>query len=466
MRQYVIFFCVFLFTIKANAQNDSTSMHIEQFLELVRKYHPVVKLSNINVQKSEADITIARGAFNPIISNVISNKTFDNITYYNYLNPNITIPTWFGIEVSTGLEKLSGNRFDPSETVGKTSYVGLSIPILKNLVMDKRRAYLAQSKLYNAMATTEQQALINTILMEAATQYWDWVNAYQSYQIVLKNMLISNQRFELVKKTFQNGERPAIDTVEAITQFQNFEFQRNESWLKFQNEGVALSAFLWKPNNTPYQLPPNIIPNKGWEIESAIAAFNINLYELLTNAQRFHPELELYKQKIDVLEIDKKLKFQELLPKLDFKYNHLSKGFNALGSGGFLLQNNYQYGIKLEMPLLFSQGRGEFKKAKLKIEETQVSQAQKSLSIELKVKNYYNEFQNFRTQILLQRSMLTNFEKLLRAEETLFKNGESSLFLINARENKVLEADRKLIELKTKYYKTIYALQWSTGLLK
>jgi outer membrane protein TolC len=62
--------------------------------------------------------------------------------------------------------------------------------------------------------------------------------------------------------------------------------------------------------------------------------------------------------------------------------------------------------------------------------------------------------------------MLTNFEKLLKAEETLFRNGESSLFLINTRENKVLETERKLIELKAKYYKTIYALQWSTGLLR
>jgi hypothetical protein len=39
------------------------------------------------------------------------------------------------------------------------------------------------------------------------------------------------------------------------------------------------------------------------------------------------------------------------------------------------------------------------------------------------------------------------------------------MFLINARETKALEAQEKLIELKTKYYKTIYALQWTAGLL-
>jgi hypothetical protein len=62
--------------------------------------------------------------------------------------------------------------------------------------------------------------------------------------------------------------------------------------------------------------------------------------------------------------------------------------------------------------------------------------------------------------------MLGNFEKLLKAEETLLLNGESSLFLINLRENKVLETQKKLIELKTNYYKTIYTLQWATGVLR
>ena len=62
--------------------------------------------------------------------------------------------------------------------------------------------------------------------------------------------------------------------------------------------------------------------------------------------------------------------------------------------------------------------------------------------------------------------MLTNYENLFLAEEALFQNGESSLFLINSRENKVLENQRKLIELKTRYLKTIYGLQWSSGLLR
>lgn len=460
--------CLFILFISCQVfgQKDTATLNVEQVLEIVKNYHPVVKQGNINIEKSKASITIARGAFNPIIGNYLTNKTFDNTKYYDYINPNITLPTWFGVEISAGLENLSGNRFDPSETLGQTSYLGANIPLLKNLLMDKRRAYLKQSKVYNNMAITEQQVLINNILMDAAAQYWEWVNTFKAFEIAEKNLVLSKKRFELVKRTFQNGDHSAIDTIEAQSQFQNFEIQKNESWLKFQNAGLELSAFLWQTNNTPYELPKYVVPQNGWDNEKNIQSFSIREEELLASAQQFHPELQIYKQKLNVFEINKKLKFQELLPKLDFRYNHLSKGYNVLSNEMMPFQNNYQYALKLEMPLLFSQGRGEYKIAKLKIEETKIAQSQKTLLVAVKVKSYFNEFQTLRNQVLLQRSMLNNFEKLLKAEETLFQNGESSLFLINSRENKVFDAERKLIELKTKYYKTIYALQWSAGLLK
>ncbi|HQW96775.1 MAG TPA: TolC family protein [Saprospiraceae bacterium] len=448
------------------AQKDSTTLNIEEFLEIVRQYHPAVKLSNIDIKRSEADILIARGAFNPIISNITSNKTFLNTEYYNYFNPNITIPLWYGVDIMAGVENLSGNRIDPTETFGKSSYLGISIPLIKNLVIQKRSAYLMQAKLYKEMTYTEQIALINNIMMEAASQYWQWVNAYQNYQIVDKNLSISLQRFEMIKKMWKNGERPSIDTIEAMTQLQIFESQKNESWLIYQSESIAMSAFLWKANNTPYQLPANTMPQQGWENESNIEAFQLNLTDLKEYARQFHPELKIYSQKFEVLGIDKKLKFQELLPELDFKYNHLSKGYNAFNTDGIFFQNNFQYGFKLEMPLLFSQGRGEYKKVKLKIEENKINQSQKLQNIELKIQNYHNEFVILKNQVKLHSAMLSNFKTMLKAEESLFRNGESSLFLINSRENKVLEIERKLIELKTKYYKTIYALQWSTGLLK
>jgi hypothetical protein len=50
---------------------------------------------------------------------------------------------------------------------------------------------------------------------------------------------------------------------------------------------------------------------------------------------------------------------------------------------------------------------------------------------------------------------------MLFAEEERFVQGESSIFLINSRQMKLVEAENKLVELKSKYYKTIAALSWA-----
>jgi outer membrane protein TolC len=449
---YFIFLFWGYFEIKAqNIPKDSIkTINATQILQIVRQYHPISKQAYINIQKAKADVITSRAGFDPILSLQAGRKVFGGTDYYDYVMPEIRLPTWYGIEVFAGAENLSGERTESTSTLGQTNYFGVSVSLAKNLLMDKRRAFLKQAKIFSSMANTEQRA---TII------------------VVKNNVIINEKRLELVKKSVANGERPAIDIVEANTQLQSFLYEQNMQYLAFQNAGLALSSYLWKENNTPYLLPESIVPEDSWETETDIndtSKFNIILNDLLASADKNHPDLQLYTFKLDVLAIDKKLKFQELLPKIDFRYNQLGKGYDILSSSTQfpLFENNFQYGLKLEMPLRLSQGRGEYRKAKLKIEETQLFQNQKRLTIQIKIKSYYNEFLTLRNQITLQTNNYANYQQLVKAEETKFLNGESSIFLINSRENKALEALEKLIELKTKYYKTVYALQWSAGLLQ
>ncbi len=449
------------------SQENLNTLNAEQVLQLVRTYHPIARQASIEIEKTEADILLSRAAFDPILSNYIAKKTFDGKNYYEVSNPEFRIPTWYGIEVFGGLENLTGDRFDVSQTTGKTSYFGVNIPLAKNLLIDKRRAYLQQAKVFNNMAQADQRATLNNLLMNAMEAYWVWVKAYQTYKIVSENVAVNERRVDFVKKSFANGERAAIDTVEAIAQLQSFQYQQNSYWLAFQNAGLELSIFLWQNNNLPYLLPETVVPQDGWQNETNIAGFNLDLNILQNLAQTNHPNVIAYNFKLEALNIDKKLKFQDLLPKIDFQYNQLGKGYKFLETATQLplFSNNFQYGIKMEMPLRFSQGRADYQKAKLKIEETTLDQNQKLQQIQVKIKSYFNEFENLKKQIIVQSSNYDNYKKLVKAEETKLFNGESTLFLVNSRENKALEALEKLIELKTKYFKSIYALQWSAGLL-
>jgi hypothetical protein len=62
-----------------------------------------------------------------------------------------------------------------------------------------------------------------------------------------------------------------------------------------------------------------------------------------------------------------------------------------------------------------------------------------------------------------QRDMIINYQRLLRGEQMKFDNGESSIFLINSRQNSDLEAQMKLIELISEFGKSIGVLKWSGG---
>jgi hypothetical protein len=63
---------------------------------------------------------------------------------------------------------------------------------------------------------------------------------------------------------------------------------------------------------------------------------------------------------------------------------------------------------------------------------------------------------------LLQKTY-NNYLQLQRGEETRFFNGESSLFLVNSRENKALETLIKLTEVTVNYNKTALGVQWASG---
>ncbi len=464
--KHIALLIALLFRLPASAQDSLHTLSAQQVMEIVKRFHPVAKQADIFIERSKAEVTVAKGMFDPYLQNESAQKTFDGTDYYYYNRPELSIPTWFGAEVSAGLEYLSGNRTDPVETKGQSSYLGFMVPLGKNLLMDKRRAALQTAKILRTASATEKRNILNDLLLDAMNTYWQWVQEYKIYEILDDAVTVNEKRLELVKTAFVLGERPAIDTTEALTQLQNFQLLKSEAGLSFQNITLDLSVFLWTAAAEPYNLPANIVPAEDLQFLNIAGVPIPDLNGLLDAARKNHPELIIYNYKLDVLAVEKKLKFQELLPAVNFKYNRLGKGYDVLKTRtGPLFENNFQYGLSLGIPLRLSQGRGEYRIAKLKIAETQLQQSQKLLEVETKVKSYFNELVTLKSQVGLQEKAYRNYQALQRGEETRFRGGESSLFLINARENKTLESLQKLQELKAKFFKVANKLQWAAGIL-
>jgi outer membrane protein TolC len=428
----------------------------KEFIATIKKFHPVAKQAAIEVEIAEAEITTSRGVFDPVFSMENNQKEFDGLTYYNHRNVEIKIPTWYGIDLSAGKENITGSRLNPEETKGTLSYLSLSVPLMQNLIIDKRRATLQQAKIFKDLSKVERSIVLNELVREALGNYWHWWKQYAEYTLMQAVISNANKRFQMIKTTHMLGERAAIDTLEAFTQIQSLQLRQNEIFTALLNSQLQVSAFLWADNNVQYDLPADVKPQE-------LKAEDELMLEYVVMFALTHPELKQYTFKLKALQIERRLHFQQFLPAVNLKYNQLGTSLSkTINSAWF--NNNYRFGLSVSMPLRFSEGRGEFRKAKLKMDYTTLAQLNKQVQVINKVKQYYTEWQQSTTQITLQNEIIKNTLTLLRGEETRFFSGESSLFMINAREMRAIEAQQKLIELKAKNQKTLIELKGAAGM--
>ncbi|HEX4957392.1 MAG TPA: TolC family protein [Lacibacter sp.] len=451
----------------ATAQDTVRTMRENEFLSIVRSYHPVAKQGALLVDMARAELQTIRGVFDPTLYYNNDQKTFDGKNYFNYSNAELAVPTWLGVELYAGAENNFGDFLNSESTAGRTSYAGVSIPVLRDLILDKRRAALQQGKLFVQQSRWEQRNVINDLLLDAYNAYWDWARQYQVFLVLENTVRINELRYELLKVSFEQGDRAAIDTTEALAQLQTFIQMREEALLKFRKASLELSTFLWLPDNRPVYITDRVIPDTLWA-KQQFGTVNIsNLTDWLTQTTTNHPKLQILELKTQSLEVERRLKFQSILPKADVKYNFLQRGYNVLGGSNYnFFENNYKFGINVAIPIPNRTGFGAYRAAKIKLQSIDLERNFTQLNLENKVRFHYNEVMNLQKQIRIYEDAYRNYVRLFEAEQLKFSLGETTVFLLNTRENKALEALQKLLELKSKFYQAFASLNWASGQLQ
>jgi outer membrane protein TolC len=117
------------------------------------------------------------------------------------------------------------------------------------------------------------------------------------------------------------------------------------------------------------------------------------------------------------------------------------------------------------MPVLLRKERGDYAMAKLKIQDEQYNLDNNRAYLEYKIRNAFAEYQNSLNQVSIYQKTAEDSYGLLEAERTMFLIGESSLFLINARETAYIQAKLKLIEVMVKSQQALLSLKYALAQL-
>jgi outer membrane protein TolC len=206
---------------------------------------------------------------------------------------------------------------------------------------------------------------------------------------------------------------------------------------------------LWLNENTPIDLKENILPDIK-TMNTVDNAFNIPLF----NAERFdieqHPKIRSLGFNIERLAAEERLKINNLLPKIDLQYNFLSQ--NATPQNSFNPEN-YKAGISFSMPIFIRKERGDLKVAKLKVRDKQLENQLEKVVIKNKISAIQQELTSYILQNNFTFQIVRDYAVLLSAEERKFFLGESSLFLVNFREQKYIDSKLKAIRLENDFFR-------------
>ncbi len=442
------YFLLLLITIYSFSQEKSTLTYNE-FLGYVKKCHPLVKSANLEISKAQAVLMLARGGFDPKIEVDFDKKQFKNSQYYSILNSSFKIPTWYGIELKAGFDNNEGIYLNPENTIpnqGLTSF-GINIPIGQGLLINQRMADLRKAKIQLQLSQAERKIQAIAVLFDASIAYFNWkrnFNELQLYDNYLKNAEI---RFKGIRSLIKNGDKPAIDSVEAGIIVKNRKLSLEDSQLKLAKAKLELSNFLWLENSIPLELQDSIIPEQNLEktIQETLKINDlINSNFSITN----HPKINALQSKIEILDVERKLKQNMLLPKIDLGYNYLSEP-SYLKNTNF---NNYKVGVNFAFPIFLRKERGSLKISQFKIQDSQFALDIERIQLSNKIKSQQIEIQSLEKQKILASNLVKDYDTMLKSEERLFSFGESSIFLVNSRENNLVSSQLLHLQLENRYF--------------
>jgi outer membrane protein TolC len=224
------------------------------------------------------------------------------------------------------------------------------------------------------------------------------------------------------------------------------------------NSKVKLSTFLWTELQEPLELDETTLPLNMDSV--AVRVISLLSERDIDSLAENHPYLTMNGLKIKSLEIDQKLKREQVKPTVNLSYNFINEPINYNPMTN-LSPNNNKIGVQFDMPLLFRKERGDLELAKLKVQDEQLSYLNNKVYLKAKIKQAQNDLLNAQNQLDIYRQTVLDSRQLFEAEKTMFEQGESSLFLVNARELTYLQANLKYIEVLCKYQQALLSLRFS-----
>jgi outer membrane protein TolC len=439
---------------------DSGPLALTEVTRRASERFPLILAALQEHEAALGELRAARGAFDPTL------RASGTVALGGYPNQRADVvieqptPIW-GASVFAGYRLGLGQvpAYDEKLLTNSGGEVraGLRVPLLRDGAIDRRRATIERAEHGVAIARLgiEQQKI--EILRLAEQRYWDWVAAGGRSTVAQAWLVLATSRDEDLAARVQSGDIPAVERAEnerSILQRKALVAAAARALIDAEND---LSLFLRDEAGAPVTPPRDRMP-ASLPDPPADAPLRPRGDEATALTRR--PEIGRLDAQAAQARVDLELLRNQRLPAVDV----LVSGSSDLGPGdASRAKPVFEATVLLDVPL---PGRGPLGRAEVAGANVARLEAQARLArdrVVVEVRSAAAAVEAARERAALAKRELSIAQTLAQAELDRFRLGESTLLLVNLREQASAEAALRHVDALADYHKAVAAYRAATA---
>ena len=295
-------------------------------------------------------------------------------------------------------------------------------------------------------------------MRDAAVSYWDWIAAGERVEIRARLLELARERNAGIRRQIVDGNTAEIEALDNERLIVAREVALVVAQRDARRAALDLSLFLRDRAGNP-AVPSDARRPTRLELPEALVD-DAGLDADIVRALGRRPEIALLEARIANAEVDVRLAKNQLLPTLN------AQGYAAkdLGSGPeALLPVEFGIGAVLEVPIPLRGPRGELRVAKA--DRTRLSRELQFAKerVQVEVRTAHVEMITARRRAELAGKQAELAERVAEAERARFALGDSTILVVNLREEAAADAAAAEVDAIADYRRSRASYQTTTG---
>lgn len=432
-------------------------LQLSQVLESVNKHYPPLRAALLERPVAEAERLVATGRFDLLLK---AKADVQQLGFYENERFQVQVEqptTLWGSTVYSGYAQTTGRFPDYDGKLvtndGGQYLAGVKVPLARDRAIDSRRAELAQRTIGIRLAdlSIDQQRI--AILQGATRRYWDWVAAGRRLMIARALLEVAQARDSILTEAVRLGALPQFEQLDN----QRLVLQRRNNVVEAQraieNAAIELSLFVRNDQGQPVLVQesqlPLAFPDPGALEEAQLLAD-------LEAAQLRRPDIMRLVFQRNQVQIDRKLAQNQRLPNVDL----FAEYTREIGSGPVKRgPNDIKAGIIFDLPFQRRQATGRMQAAEARLKQIDQRETFQRDQVTAEVRDAASAVRAAyeRSRVLHEELRVTR--QVEEAERTRYELGDSTLFVLNQREQSTAEAAVREANALADYYRAFAAYE-------